>query len=63
MTRIRWLDLIILPLAVAIMIAAATMGIVVPALHGSLFGLALGSLFGALAGWGLWHMAWTAPAR
>jgi DHA1 family bicyclomycin/chloramphenicol resistance-like MFS transporter len=48
---------------VAIMIAAATMGIVVPALHGSLFGLALGSLFGALAGWGLWRMAWTAPAR
>lgn len=48
---------------VAIMIAAATMGIAVPALHGSLLLLALGSLVGAFSGWGLWRMAWTAPAR
>lgn len=48
---------------VAIMIAAATMGLVVPALHGSLLLLALGSLAGALSGWGLWRMAWAAPAR
>lgn len=48
---------------VAIMIAAAVMGLVVPALHGSLLLLALGSLAGALAGWGLWRVAWAAPAR
>ena len=48
---------------VAIMIAAATRGIAVPALHGSLLLLALGSLVGAFSGWGLWRMAWTAPAR
>ena len=48
---------------VAIMIAAATMGIAVPALHGSLLLLALGSLVGAFSGWGLWRMAWRAPAR
>jgi DHA1 family bicyclomycin/chloramphenicol resistance-like MFS transporter len=48
---------------VAIMIAAATMGIAVPALHGSLLLLAVGSLVGALAGWGLWRMAWAAPTR
>ncbi|MBV6417729.1 MAG: Bicyclomycin resistance protein [Steroidobacteraceae bacterium] len=48
---------------VAVMIVAATMGAVVPALHGSLLLLALGSLAGALSGWGLWRMAWAAPAR
>ena len=48
---------------VAIMIAAATMGVAVPALHGSLLLLAIGSLVGALAGWGLWRVAWAAPTR
>jgi DHA1 family bicyclomycin/chloramphenicol resistance-like MFS transporter len=48
---------------VAIMIAAATMGVAVPALHGSLLLLALGSLVGAFSGWGLWRMASTAAAR
>jgi DHA1 family bicyclomycin/chloramphenicol resistance-like MFS transporter len=48
---------------VSIMVAAFTMGVVVPALHGSLLLLALGSLVGALAGWSLWRMAYAAPAR
>lgn len=48
---------------VAIMIMAVTMGAVVPALHGSLLLLALGALGGALAGWGLWRVAWAAPSR
>ena len=48
---------------VAIMIAAATMGVAVPALHGSLLLLAIGSLVGALAGWGLWRVAWAAQTR
>ncbi|HNR21884.1 MAG TPA: multidrug effflux MFS transporter [Steroidobacteraceae bacterium] len=48
---------------VSIMVAAFTMGVVVPALHGSLLLLALGSLVGALVGWSLWRMADAAPAR
>lgn len=48
---------------VSIMIAAATMGLVVPALHGSLLLLALGALAGALAGWSLWRVAQPAPTR
>jgi len=48
---------------VAILIAAATMGLVVPALHGSLLLLAIGALAGALAGWSLWRVAQPAPAR
>jgi len=48
---------------VAIMVAAFTMGVVVPLLHGSLLLLAAGSLVGALAGWLLWRMAYAAPAR
>jgi len=48
---------------VSIMVAAFTMGVVVPVLHGSLLLLALGSLVGALAGWLLWRMACAAPAR
>jgi DHA1 family bicyclomycin/chloramphenicol resistance-like MFS transporter len=48
---------------VSIMVAAFTMGVVVPALHGSLLLLAAGSLVGALAGWSLWRMANAAPAR
>lgn len=48
---------------VAIMVAAFTMGVVVPALHGSLLLLAVGSLVGALSGWTLWRMARAAPAR
>lgn len=47
---------------VAILIAAATMGLVVPALHGSLLLLAIGALAGALAGWSLWRVAQPAPA-
>lgn len=48
---------------VSIMVAAFTMGVVVPALHGSLLLLAAGSLVGALTGWSLWRMANAAPAR